>query len=61
MKTIFSMIVGASSAVATDLQAYVNAKKRRPEVTFDWSLLAIRAVIGALTGLSLSAIPTGDL
>lgn len=60
IKTAFAMLVGAASAVATDLQSYVNAKKRRPEATFDWSLLAIRAVIGALTGLSLSAIPQGD-
>lgn len=55
----FAMLVGAASAVATDLQSYANARKRNKDASFDWSLLAIRAVIGALTGLTMSAIPQG--
>lgn len=44
-------IVGAISALAVDLQAFVQARTQNPDAKFDFVLAGARMALGAVTGL----------
>ncbi len=41
---------GAASAIVIDLDAYLKARSQDHHATYDWVLVIVRAVKGAITG-----------
>jgi len=54
---ITMILVGAASALLTDLQAFAANRAKNPEARFDFVLCITRTLAGALTGLVGSQFP----
>jgi hypothetical protein len=59
-KMLAGIVIGAVSAIITDLDAFLNARKSDPKATFGWDIAIARALrganAGALGGAGLAAV-----